>query len=245
MEPEEETVLTREIPLDLSRDSLSERIYSHLRLELLSGLYAPGSRLSIRRLASAMNTSPTPVREAIFQLVREGALELRPGHQPRVPSLNIPVYINIRETRVPLERLAGELAAVNITPEEIASLREYHAKFQQGEAEEQWRDALIANQNFHFLIYNASKNPVLVRVIENLWLLAGPFVNSQYPHIRQADVEAHPHLLIIDALERRSPAETGDLLVRDLREGSYRILRHLETEEKAAATSAAGSRSAK
>lgn len=234
MDDDDDSGSRQEMPLDLSRDSLSERIYSHLRLELLSGLHAPGSRLSIRKLAATLNISPTPVREAIFQLVREGALELRPGHQPRVPSLDIPRYLHIRETRVPLERLAGELAAVNIAREEIDVLREYHRRFQTGEAEERWRDALIANQNFHFTIYNASRNPVLVRVIENLWLLAGPFVNSQYPHIRQADMELHPHVLIIDALDRRSPAEAGDLLVRDLREGSYRILRHLEQAQAAA-----------
>ncbi|WP_256432929.1 GntR family transcriptional regulator [Martelella soudanensis] len=225
-------ISANENTLDLSRNSLSERIYAHLRLELMSGLHPPGMRLSIRRLASEFNTSPTPVREAIFQLVREGALELRPGYQPRVPVLDVPVYLNIRETRLPLERLAGELAAVHITAEEIEALREYHRRFQQGEADEQWRDALIANQNFHFAIYNASQNPVLVRVIENLWLLAGPIVNSQYPNVREASSDMHPHLLVIDALERRSPADTGELLVQDLREGSYRILRQMEETEK-------------
>ncbi|RFC68923.1 GntR family transcriptional regulator [Mesorhizobium denitrificans] len=229
------------VEIDLSRDSLSDRIYAHLRLELMTGLHTPGSRISIRGLAASLNTSATPVREAVFQLVREGALELKPGYQPRVPTLEIPVYLNIRETRVPLERLAGELAAVHITPDEIGALRDHHQGFQAGEANEDWRAALSANQAFHFTIYRASKNDTLVRVIENLWLLAGPFVSSQYPHIRQASSEVHPHLLIIDALERRSPSETGDLLVRDLREGSYRILRHLEekgTEKKKSKRSA-------
>ena len=223
------------VEIDLSRDSLSERIYAHLRLELMTGLYAPGAKISIRGLAGSLNTSAPPVREAIFQLVREGALELRPGYQPRVPVLDIPVYLNIRETRVPLERLAGELAAVSITAEEIESLRRYHRGFQEGEANEDWRGALSSNQAFHFTIYRASKNDTLVRVIENLWLLAGPFVSSQYPHIRQAASEVHPHLLIIDALERRSPAEAGELLVRDLREGSYRILSHIEQQGAAKA----------
>ncbi|WP_442580335.1 GntR family transcriptional regulator [Mesorhizobium sp. ASY16-5R] len=199
----------------------------------MTGLHAPGARLSISRLATALNTSATPVREAIFQLVREGALELRTGYQPRVPFLDVPVYLDIRETRVPLERLAGELASVHITSEELDTLGEYHQRFKQGEAAENWHDALVANQNFHFTIYRASRNETLVRVIENLWLLAGPFVNSQYPHIRHANSDVHPHLMIIDALRRRSPAEAGELLVRDLREGSYRILRYLEAQKAA------------
>lgn len=180
-----------------------------------------------------LNTSATPVREAIFQLVREGALEFKTGYQPRVPLLDIPLYLNIRETRVPLERLAGELASVHITDNELATLDEHHQRFKESEASERWRDALIANQNFHFTIYRASRNDTLVRVIENLWLLAGPFVNSQYPHVRHANSDVHPHLLVIDALRRRAPSETGDLLVRDLREGSHRILTHLEAEKAA------------
>ena len=226
----DEKVAQPEVGIDLSRDSLSERIYDHLRLELMTGLYAPGSRISIRKLAARLSTSATPVREAIFQLVREGALDLRPGYQPRVPVLELPAYLDIRETRVPLERLAGELAAVHITPGDVDALRDLHREFQKNEAEENWQGALAANQGFHFTIYRASDNDVLVRVIENLWLLVGPFVSSQYPHIRQAASEVHPHLLIIDALQRRSPAEAGELLVRDMREGSYRILQHLETK---------------
>ena len=214
---------------DANRDSLSERIYARLRIDLMSGRYEPGSRLNIRGLAAAYDMSPTPVREAIVQLVREGALELRLGHQPRVPVLTIPQYINIRETRAPLERLAAELGAVHITEGDIETLKALHDRFVQSEIEERWKEALAANQEFHFTIYRASGNDVLVRCIENLWLLAGPFVNNQYPLVRETH-SVHPHLLIIDALTRRAPGETGELVVRDLREGSYVILEKIKND---------------
>jgi DNA-binding GntR family transcriptional regulator len=222
--------------LGLNRDSLSVRIYARLRVALMTGQYEPGSRLNIRRLAASYSTSPTPVREAIVQLVREGALELRLGHQPRVPVLTIPQYINIRETRAPLERLAAELGSVRITDAEIELLKELHERFIQAEKEERWKEALAANQEFHFTIYRASENDVLVRFIENLWLLAGPFVNNQYPIVRNNAHGVHPHLLIIDALTRRSPGEAGDLIVRDLREGSYNILEKLKNEKNEGVT---------
>ncbi|WP_163334169.1 hypothetical protein, partial [Klebsiella aerogenes] len=47
------------------------------------------------------------------------------------------------------------------------------------------------------------------------------------------------HLLIIDALSRKSPSEAGELAVRDLREGSYLILENLK---KTAAEVAPGRR---
>ena len=212
----------------LSRNSLSERIYARLRLALMTGVYDSGAKLNIRGLAAHYETSPTPVREAVMQLVREGALELRLGHQPRVPVLTIPQYVKIRETRAPLERLAAELAAVNATEALLESLRASHHRFVEAEKDAKWKEALAANQKFHFAIYQASENEVLVGVIENLWLLAGPFINNQYPHIRRANSEVHPHLMIIDALSRKSPSEAGELAVRDLREGSYLILENLK-----------------
>jgi DNA-binding GntR family transcriptional regulator len=214
----------------LGRNSLTERIYARLRLALMTGVYDSGARLNIRGLAATYATSPTPVREAVMQLVREGALELRLGHQPRVPVLTIPHYIKIREARAPLERLAAELAAVNATEELLQSLRESHQRFMQAEQDEKWKDALAANQAFHFAIYQASDNEILVGIIENLWLLAGPFINNQYPQVRRAHSQVHPHLMIIDALSRKSPSEAGELAVRDLREGSYLILEKLKNE---------------
>jgi DNA-binding GntR family transcriptional regulator len=216
----------------LSRDSLSERIYARLRVALMTGVYESGAKLNIRGLAAQYQISPTPVREAVMQLVREGALELRLGHQPRVPVLTIPHYIKIRETRAPLERLATELAAINVTDTLLHKLREYHNRFVQAEIDLRWKDALAANQEFHFEIYRTSQNEILVGVIENLWLLAGPFINNQYPNIRRGSSEVHPHLMIIDALSRKSPSEAGELAVRDLREGSYLILENMKFENR-------------
>lgn len=210
--------------LDVSRDSLSARIYARLRFELMTGLHAPGSRISIRKLGVTLDTSPTPVREAVFQLIREGALELRTGYQPRVPVLDLAAYVQIRDTRIPLERVAGELAAAHITPGELDALKTFHDRFLDSCNSQIWRAAVEANQAFHFTVYHAARNPVLVSVIENLWLLAGPFVAQQFPNSVPMPTGAHPHLMIIDALRRRSPAEAGELLVRDLREGSNRII---------------------
>ncbi|MDQ7249762.1 GntR family transcriptional regulator [Dongia sedimenti] len=212
------------------RNSLANRIYSDLRLALMSGVYAPGDRLNISRLGETYETSATPVREAIIQLVGDRALELKLGHQPLVPILSISRYLEIRETRVPLERLAAELAAARMSVKEIDRLESVQKAFMQAEAEEDWKSALAANQAFHLGIYRCSENETLVRFIENLWLLAGPFISNQYPFAKRPEFPIHPHDLILDALRRRSPSEAGELVVRDLRDGSYRLLEKLRLE---------------
>ena len=212
---------------DLTRDSLAARIYSRIRLELITGVHEPGSRLNISQLAAAYETSPTPVREAILQLVADGALELKLGHQPRVPVLSISDYVKIRETRVPLERLATELSAANISAADIEVLEGLHRDYLAAEEKREWKRVLAKNIAFHFTIYNSSKNEFLVKLIENLWLLTGPFVTNHYPNTDKMQYRVHTHDLLIDALKRRSPSEAGELVARDIREGSYLILEKL------------------
>lgn len=214
--------------------SLSQQVYDRLRLSLMAGRYAPGSRLNISRLAAEFGTSATPVREAVMQLVREKALELRTGHQPRVPVPEIAHYLQVRETRVPLERLAAELAAARISEADIDALDAHHMHYVQCEDCGDWVGALSANQSFHFLVYHAAGNPILKGVLENFWLIAGPFITNQYPAIRNARTNPHPHQLLTSALRRRAAAEAGDALVKDLVDGSHRVLAWLNANGRRA-----------
>ena len=209
------------------RSSLYEKIYAELRLGLMSGVYEPGDRLNIRKLGITSQTSPTPAREAIMQLVREGALELKPGHQPRVPVLTADQYTKIRDVRAPLERLATELATIRMTDDMIDHLAELDRQFGDAERRGSWKEATSKNREFHFFIYNASANDVLVRTIENFWLLTGPIVHKQYVSSSRLPSDSPRHSQIVDALRRRMPNEAGDLVVQDMREGSSIILEHL------------------
>jgi len=64
-----------------SRENLASRTYGQLREALMAGRFWPGQRLRIRELSAAMGVSDTPVREAIMQLVREGASKCVRGNR--------------------------------------------------------------------------------------------------------------------------------------------------------------------
>lgn len=51
--------------------SKSEFVYGQVRRALRSGRYAPGQRIDPATLAAEFNTSPTPVRFALYRLVGE------------------------------------------------------------------------------------------------------------------------------------------------------------------------------
>ncbi|TWI38762.1 DNA-binding GntR family transcriptional regulator [Mesorhizobium tianshanense] len=215
----------------LSRDSLSTMIYKRLRSNLMTCAFEPGERLNIRHLAAAFETSPTPVREAIMQLVREGGLELRPGHELRVPVLTVERYLKIKAVRAPLERLATETATPLISDTTLNELARINEKFLSAENKKRWKEALSLNTEFHFTVYAASGNEVLLNTIENLWLLTGPFLINQYPSAIHPHDSAHPHLLLIDAMRRRASREAGEIVLQGLEKGSSLIVKKLTTHQ--------------
>ncbi len=65
----------------------SERVYDSLKSNLLSGHILPGERLEPRSYAEALETSPTPVRDALHRLVGEYLVEMRPAEGFLVPMM--------------------------------------------------------------------------------------------------------------------------------------------------------------
>jgi len=219
----------------LSRDSLSAMIYKSLKSSLMASAFEPGERLNIRRLAVVFDTSPTPVREAVMQLVREGGLELRPGHELRVPVLTLERYLKIRQVRAPLERMATELATPLISDELLAALAKINKQFLEAEDKGRWKEAMSLNTKFHFTIYAACDNEILVNAIENLWLLVGPFLINQYPSANHPHDEDHPHHHLLDAIRRKNARQAGEIVLQGLQKGSSLIVQKLERDAAYAA----------
>ena len=88
--------------------SRTDRVYRQMRDRLMRGILRPHQRLRINELSQAFGTSETPVREAIFQLIRDGAVEAKTHSYIRVRKLSVAEYLELREIRLLLEPLAAD-----------------------------------------------------------------------------------------------------------------------------------------
>jgi DNA-binding transcriptional MocR family regulator len=71
----------------MNRPGTFERIYAAIKQQLRSGMYRPGDRLEPALLSYDLNSSVTPVRDALHRLTGERLVEA-PRHEGfRVPSL--------------------------------------------------------------------------------------------------------------------------------------------------------------
>ncbi|WP_226581499.1 GntR family transcriptional regulator [Acuticoccus sediminis] len=208
-------------------ESLSGAVLARLRNALMRGEMVPHQRFKVRELAQRMGTSETPVREALFQLSREGAVEIKPRYYIRVRRLSLAEYDEIRDIRMTLEPMAAERALPLLTNADIDELAAVHERLVAAEASGDWATALQANFDFHFGLYYRSRRPVIIEVLEGLWIRVGPLLSELYPDAKPTYAVRHQHLNVLDALRRREAYTLRDAIRMDLLEGGARLRQHL------------------
>lgn len=231
LKPDEQTT-------GMGEGSLSELVYGRLRNALMRAELKPHERLKVRELAHKMGTSETPVREALFQLAHEGAIEIRPRYYIRVRRLTLREYTEIRDIRMNLEPMAAERALPHIDNAMIDRLGATHEALVEAEAAQDWPTALQTNFDFHFSLYRCSGMPALTEMLEGLWIRIGPLLSELYPNAHPTYAERHQHLNVLDALRARDPYSLREAIRMDLFEGGRNLRRHLSEFEAVAATRA-------
>jgi len=214
---------------DVQSKSLSAQIYAQLKHQLMAARLQPGDRLKIRDLARTLGTSETPVREALLQLVRDGALEMKPGYYIRVRRLTLREYMELREIRLLLEPHAAAKALPNVDDTFIAELEQLHEALMRAELEKDYPSALLANYEFHFSVYRKSEMPQLIDILERLWVQIGPLLNLLYPFGHPSYDGPHQHLNVLSALRERNAEALATAFKEDLTEGGRSFVRYLES----------------
>ena len=106
-----------------SNDALYELAYRTLRRAILTGLFEPGEKITIRNLANTLGLSTMPAREALRRLVAEKGLELPHNRRSvRVPILSVARMNELWRVRLALEGLAAEVAGAKSSSADIEEI---------------------------------------------------------------------------------------------------------------------------
>lgn len=220
----------------ISRENLSTQLYGNLRTALMDGQYAPGQRLTISGVAEEYGTSITPVREAIFRLVSERALEMRAATSVQVPNLSPQSLREVQRIRMELEGTAAARAAELATKADIKALKAINAEFIKAAAVSPAKASLL-NRDFHFAILRLAQMPILESICENMWVLMGPFLRTFHDRmpVRQLSGDNHKHYDLIAALEAGDQERSRLAMQEDILWGEE-MVQTLEAELKSAAS---------
>src|SRR5213083_812861 len=117
--------------LELLRShSLTTVVQRELEHRILAGTLAPGDKLNEEDIASQLNVSRGPVREAFRALESAGLVRLEKNRGVFVRQVSIGEADEIYEVRAGLDELIGRLLAPRIQPGQLAELRELLRKMQ-------------------------------------------------------------------------------------------------------------------
>ena len=140
--------------------SLGEYAYERLRERIREGALPPGARVVETEVASRLEISRTPVREALRRLEADGFLTFEPHRGMVVVQLDHQSVMELYAMREALEGTAAGLAARHASDAEIAVLQDMLA-----------REAAILDDPDALAAHNARFHQVLFRAAHNRYLL--------------------------------------------------------------------------
>lgn len=214
----------------IQRQNLSETAYTVLRDALMRGQLKPGEKLQLRPISRHFNISVTPMREALFRLIAEKALDMETNGTVVVPSLNVSQLIEIRMIRKLLEGAAAEAASNEIKTHEINKMELIHKQIVDCQKALNYNEAVNLNTEFHLLLCRASRLPITYEMVENLWIRCGPILSHLYDGGVPVGLDAtpvHPHLLVIRALKKRDGAAARKAICDDIENGGKHLLAYV------------------
>ena len=142
--------------------------YERLRRMILDGEMASGVRIGIREMASELETSTGPVRDALIQLSNEHLVQGGHGLQWSVARMTREMVDGGMIVREGLEAQSARRAAVAATPEDIQRLRHLAEQIDARVEAGLVTDPITAelDMRFHRLVAEVSGSPQLLQEIE-------------------------------------------------------------------------------
>jgi len=185
-----------------------------LRDAIQSGRYAPGQQLSQTQLMTDFGLGSTPVREAVLELLARGVLVQESHHSVRVAELDLPRLRNIYRVRCLLETEAAQLGTAKLSEPNLAAMKAQLRRMDAAKRAGDPAEAARADLEFRRTLYAAAENPILLDLIDQVWLsFPGSILYGIPGRLAQSIKEHHE---ILDAVARRDPTAAGFCLQKHL-----------------------------
>jgi DNA-binding GntR family transcriptional regulator len=150
-----------------TRTSKANAAYEKIREQIVEGVYTPGTRLVLDRLARELDMSTLPVREAIRRLEAEGYVQFRQNVGATVSELDAESFAQALETFAVLESAATAQAAGHLSADDVNAARALNeAMVVALDKLDRPRYAAL-HDKFHALLASRCPNSHLVQVVSN------------------------------------------------------------------------------
>ncbi|WNO75010.1 GntR family transcriptional regulator [Streptomyces sp. AM8-1-1] len=183
--------------------SLREQIREHIVEGIVSGRWKPGERIVERRIATELEVSQTPVREALRELESLRLIESAPNKGVRVRNLTAADLEESYPVRAGLEQIAAELAAERLA-DDCSCLEPHVAGLYAADLAADSAAQVRHTVAFHRELVRAAGNGVLLHTWEGLGIEVFTALSIRWLGTVQKSY-AEEHEALVAAFKRRDP----------------------------------------
>jgi DNA-binding GntR family transcriptional regulator len=189
--------------------TLSERVYSALKRDIIQGIFQPGEALSEKDLARRYKASRTPVREAAVRLQNDRLLRIVPNRGYFVAQITLQVLNDIYEVECAAAELAAAKGGTSEALKELTNLAKASCSPNNRASCARF---IEADTVFHVGIALLARNQMLVKAVSE--------ARSQMERIMLAAIDIHyfgevpgrEHLAILNAIRERDSERARQLM---------------------------------
>ncbi|MFI1769675.1 GntR family transcriptional regulator [Streptomyces sp. NPDC020800] len=204
---------------------LTETVYDLLRQRLVDHGIEPGSKLNINALATDLDVSPTPVREALARLEADGLVVKRNlAGYTAAPLLSARAMEDIFEMRLLLEPVAAAKAATRISKADLTILDQFledMRKAAEADTKETLRLFLHHDAAFHEQIAASSGNTLMANTLRRLH--AHAHLYRLYFGSEISETTCREHERIVEALRDADPDVASGAMRTHIRRALERL----------------------
>ena len=188
--------------------SLAENLFSALQIDILTGKFRPGEKLTEQHICDEYGVSRTPVREALHQLEKDGLIENIPNRGAFVLGFTEQDIEDMYELRCAYEVQAVRWATARITEDELDKLEETFEFMQFYTLKNDFEKMRSINTTFHELIYEAAHNRMLEQALSSYLLYMRHLRKTPADTKTYLDLVLEEHRAIFEAI-RDGDADAG------------------------------------
>src|ERR1700733_1703512 len=200
----------------LTREEEQAEVIRRLEEDIIFGRFAPGSRLVEDTLMSRYGASRHFVRQALFQLERQGIVLREKNIGATVRFYSAEEVRQIYEVRELLTRQAALMIALPAPDELIEGLSQIQARYCRHADEGDLRGIHETNDAFHIALFSACGNPYLVRALQDYMGLTLPMRAKNLAEPAGLRISRQQHDMMIELLRGRDSWALAQLCVQHM-----------------------------
>ncbi|WP_310200616.1 GntR family transcriptional regulator [Neobacillus niacini] len=196
------------------RSSTKDFVYFEIKQRIIEGILEPNESISEENIATELNISRTPIREALQRLEIEELITRLPNGRLQVSPISIREVEEIYNVRSLLEGLVAREATLKANENDLKKLNQFTQLILEASENDIRDDVVFYGNEMHSYLYQISGNKNAVKILNQLndhisrYRRLGPTKNNE-----RSKKAAQEHMEIYEALVKKDP-EKVEMLMR-------------------------------